>query len=99
MHNLLPRDFPFWMVPSTLEALQKLALFKRRKLKVPVVGITGSVGKTTTKEMIREVLKKIGNIQSSHLNYNNEIGVSLTILDTDLNDKALILEMLSLIHI
>ena len=93
MHNLLPRDFPFWMVPSTLEAFQKLALFKRRKLKVPVVAITGSVGKTTTKEMIREVLKKIGNIQSSHLNYNNEIGVGLTILDTDLNDKALILEM------
>ena len=93
MHNLLPRDFPFWMVPSTLEAFQKLALFKRRKLKVPVVGITGSVGKTTTKEMIREVLKKIGNIQSSHLNYNNEIGVGRTILDTDLNDKALILEM------
>ena len=93
MQNLLPNKFPFWTVPDTLEAFQKLALFKRRKLNIPVVGITGSVGKTTTKEMMGEVLKQLGKIKLSHLNFNNEIGVGLTILDSDLKDKTLILEM------
>ena len=93
MKNLLPTDFPHWVVPNTLEAFQKLALFKRRKLKIPVVGITGSVGKTTTKEMMGEVLKKLGRIKFTHLNYNNQIGVGLTILHTNLEDKILILEM------
>jgi len=93
MQGLLPNKFPFWTVPDTLEAFQKLALFKRRKLNIPVIGITGSVGKTTTKEMMGEVLKQLGQIKLSHLNFNNEIGVGLTILDCDFNDKTLILEM------
>ena len=93
MQNLLPNKFPFWTVPDTLEAFQKLALFKRKKLNIPVVGITGSVGKTTTKEMMGEVLKQLGKIKLSQLNFNNEIGVGLTILDSDLKDKTLILEM------
>ena len=93
MQNLLPNKFPFWTVPDTLEAFQKLALFKRRKLNIPVVGITGSVGKTTTKEMMGEVLKQLGKIKLSQLNFNNENWVGLTILDSDLKDKTLILEM------
>ena len=93
MQDLLPKKFPFWTVPDTLEAFQKLALFKRRKLNIPVVGITGSVGKTTTKEMMGEVLKQLGKIKLSQLNFNNEIGVGLTIFDSDLEDKTLILEM------
>ncbi len=93
MQNLLPYKFPFWTVPDTLEAFQKLALFKRRKLNIPVVGITGSVGKTTTKEMMGEVLKQLGKIKLSQLNFNNEIGVGLTILDSESKDKTLILEM------
>ena len=93
MQNLLPNKFPFWKVPDTIEAFQKLALFKRRILNIPVVGITGSVGKTTTKEMMGEVLKQLGKIKLSHLNFNNEIGVGLTILDSDFKDKTLILEM------
>ncbi len=93
MQHLLPNEFPFWTVPDTLEAFQKLALFKRRKLNIPVVGITGSVGKTTTKEMLGEVLKRLGKIKLTKLNFNNEIGVGLTILDSDSKDKILILEM------
>ncbi len=93
MQNLLPHDFPAWIVPDTLEAFQKLVLFKRRKLNIPVVGITGSVGKTTTKEMLGEVLKQLGKIKKTELNYNNEIGVGLSILSSDLEDKILILEM------
>ena len=93
MQNLLPDNCPYWIVPDTLEAFQKIALFKRRKLKIPVVGITGSVGKTTTKEMMGEVLKQLGKIKSSQLNFNNEIGVGRTILESDFKDKVLILEM------
>ena len=73
MENLLPHDFPFWTVPNTLEAFQKIVLFKRRKLNIPVIGITGSVGKTTTKEMLGEVLNQLGKIKKTEFNYNNEI--------------------------
>jgi len=93
MQKFLPRDFPCWVVNDTLEAFQKLTLLKRKKLNIPLVAITGSVGKTTTKEMIGEVLKKIGRIKISHANFNNEIGVGLTILATDQEDKVLVLEM------
>ena len=93
MKNTLPLDCPYWIVNDTLEAFQKLTLFRRKKLNIPVVGITGSVGKTTTKEMMREVLKDFGKIKLSYANFNNEIGVGLTILDTDVRDKILILEM------
>jgi len=93
MQDLLPNNFPYWSVPDTLIAFQKLALFKRRKLNIPVVGITGSVGKTTTKEMMGQVLKQLGKIKTTHLNNNNEIGVGLTILESDLEDKILIIEM------
>ncbi len=93
MQNLLPNYLPHWIVKNTLEAFQKLTLLKRKKLKIPLVAITGSVGKTTTKEMMGEVLRKLGKIKLSYANFNNEIGVGLTILDTNLEDKALVLEM------
>jgi len=93
MQKLLPHNFPYWVVNDTLEAFKKLALLKRKKLNIPLIAITGSVGKTTTKEMIGEVLKKIGRIKLSYANFNNEIGVGLTILATDIEDKVLVLEM------
>ncbi len=93
MQRLLPSNFPYWIVNDTLEAFQKLALLKRKKLNIPIVAITGSVGKTTTKEMIGGVLNRLGRIKLSHANFNNEIGVGLTILATDIEDKALVLEM------
>ncbi len=93
MQKLLPSDFPYWVVNDTLEAFQKLTLLKRKKLNIPLVAITGSVGKTTTKEMIGEVLKKLGKVKLSHANFNNEIGVGLTILEADIEDKVLVLEM------
>ena len=93
MQRLLPSNFPYWVVNDTLEAFQKLALLKRKKLNIPTVAITGSVGKTTTKEMIGEVLKKLGKIKLSQGNFNNEIGVGLTILASDIEDKVLVLEM------
>jgi len=93
MQKLLPTNFPCWVVNDTLEAFQKLTLLKRKKLNIPLIAITGSVGKTTTKEMMAEVLKKLGKIKLSHANFNNKIGVGLTILATDIEDKVLVLEM------
>ena len=93
MQELLPSNYPCWVVNDTLKAFQKLTLLKRKKLNIPVVAITGSVGKTTTKEMIGEVLKKLGKIKLSHSNFNNEIGVGLTLLETDIQDRVLVLEM------
>jgi len=93
MQKSLPSNCPYWVVNDTKEAFQKLTLLKRKKLNIPLVAITGSVGKTTTKEMIGEVLKKLGKIKLSYANFNNEIGVGLTILAADIEDKVLVLEM------
>jgi len=70
MQRLLPSNFPYWVVNDTLEAFQKLALLKRKKLNIPVVAITGSVGKTTTKEMIGGVLTNL-----EELNYRMQISI------------------------
>ena len=91
--SLLPKNSPFWVVQDTKEAFQNLALYKRRKYKIPVVAITGSVGKTTTKEMALEVLKSYGEVKVSEKNNNNEIGVAQTIHSCKKSDKLLVLEM------
>ena len=91
--DLVPKNFPYWVVPDTKEAFQNLALIKRRKLKIPVIAITGSVGKTTTKEMTLEVLKSFGQVKVSEKNNNNEIGVGLTIHSCEESDELLVLEM------
>jgi len=88
-----PEKFPYWEVPNTIIAFQQLALFKRKELNIPVIAITGSVGKTTTKEMAGSVLGKFGKVKISKENFNNEIGVALTILSCDERDKLLVLEM------
>ena len=91
--NFVPKNCPFWVVSDTKEAFQNLALIKRRKLKIPVIAITGSVGKTTTKEMTLEVLKSYGQVKVSEKNNNNEIGVGLTIHSCEGSDGLLVLEM------
>jgi len=91
--KLVPKYLPFWSVKDTVKAFQRLSLLKRRKLNIPVIAITGSVGKTTTKEMAKEVLKSYGKVEASKRNNNNEIGVCLTINNCDEKDKLLILEM------
>ena len=93
MQNLVPTNIPYWIVPNTLEAFQKLALLKRKKLNIPLVAITGSVGKTTTKEMTGEILKRIGKVKISLNNNNNEIGMGLTILECNEDDRFLVVEM------
>ena len=67
-------------VESTLGAMKNLAAYYRRSLDIKVVGITGSVGKSSTKEMIASVLSQKYNVLKTEGNFNNEIGLPLTIL-------------------
>ncbi len=93
MQNLIPENYPYWSVPDTLEAFQEIALYKRKRLNLKVIGVTGSVGKTTTKEMIGEILRKFVKVKISTENNNNEIGMGLTIFSAEKKDKLLVLEM------
>ncbi|GAB4469793.1 MAG: UDP-N-acetylmuramoyl-tripeptide--D-alanyl-D-alanine ligase [Anaerolineales bacterium] len=81
------------LVPDSLKALQDTARFWRRKLNVKVVGITGSVGKSTTKELIAEVLGRSYSTLKSPGNLNNEIGLPLTILHLSESHQRAVLEM------
>lgn len=85
-------SFCLW-VDNTLRAMQKVARFWRRKMDVRVVGITGSVGKSTTKEMIAEVLYQRYPTLKTPKNYNNEIGLPLTLLSLSEGHKRAVLEM------
>ena len=68
------------LVPDVLEALQALALYHRKQLAIPFVAITGSNGKTTTKELVHAVLSTTFKTYTTEGNLNNHIGVPLTIL-------------------
>ena len=74
------------LVDNVLKALQKLANYHRKKLNIPIIGLTGSNGKTTTKELINIVLSKKYNTLATKGNLNNHIGVPLTLLS--MNDKT-----------
>jgi UDP-N-acetylmuramoyl-tripeptide--D-alanyl-D-alanine ligase len=80
-------------VDDTLLALQQLANHHRHHLSIPVLGITGSNGKTTTKELIREVLKQKYKVHATEGNLNNHIGVPLTILNAPDEMEILVVEM------
>jgi len=81
------------LVDSALKSLQNLATEYRRKLSIPVLAITGSNGKTTTKELIDAVLKVEYTVHTTPGNLNNHLGVPLTILGTSPESEILIVEM------
>jgi len=79
------------LVDSVLKTLQDLAKFHREQFNIPVIGITGSNGKTTTKELIGEVLNKKYNVLMTQGNLNNHLGVPFTLLNlTSAHDIAII---------
>lgn len=89
-------DFPgaeAVLVPSTLEAIKKIAAFYLRQLAIPVVGIVGSVGKTSTKELTASVLSRGYRVLKTEGNFNNELGVPLTIFRLTPEDQLAVLEM------
>lgn len=81
------------LVDNVLTCLQELANFHRRKLKIPVIGITGTNGKTTSKELIGAVLSKKYNTHITSGNLNNHIGVPLTLLKLTSHHEIAIIEM------
>ncbi|MFI3237711.1 MAG: UDP-N-acetylmuramoyl-tripeptide--D-alanyl-D-alanine ligase [Lachnospiraceae bacterium] len=84
---------PYVLVEDSFEALKRVATFYREKLTIPVVGITGSVGKTSTKEIIAAGLKKRYNVLKTEGNFNNEVGLPLTILRIREEHEIAVLEM------
>lgn len=89
-----PDDGPLCLlVEDSLKALQTIARFWRRKLDVKVIGITGSVGKSTTKEVITDVLSRRYTTLKSKGNLNNEIGLPLTLLGLSEGHQRAVLEM------
>ena len=86
-------DKKIFYVPSTLDFLQNLALFHRRQLQIPIIGLTGSNGKTTTKELISSVLARKYKTQYTFGNLNNHIGVPLTLLSITKEHEIAVIEM------
>ncbi len=80
------------MVDDVVKALQQLASYKRSLYDIPVIGVTGSVGKTSTKDIIASVLSQKFKVLKTEGNYNNEIGLPLTILKLK-DHEAMVLEM------
>ena len=84
--------FPYVLVESTLQAVKDIAEFYLSQLNIPVVGIAGSVGKTSTKEMTHSVLRQGFNVLKTEGNFNNELGVPLTIFRLR-DEQMAVLEM------
>lgn len=84
---------PVVMVEDTIEALQRWATWRRERMDAIVVGVTGSVGKTSAKESIAAVLGKSRKTYRSPGSYNNEIGLPLSLLEADDDVRAIVLEM------
>lgn len=84
---------PYILVDSTLEAVKKIAKAYRNKFDIPIVGVSGSVGKTSTKEMLYAVLSQKYNTHKTLGNLNNELGVPLTLLAMPEHTQAAVIEM------
>jgi UDP-N-acetylmuramoyl-tripeptide--D-alanyl-D-alanine ligase len=89
----LPEGIPVILVDDTLKALQALAKWYRGELGIPVVAITGSNGKTSTKDYTHSVLSQKFRVNSTLGNLNNHIGLPLTVLATAANDEVGVFEM------
>jgi UDP-N-acetylmuramoyl-tripeptide--D-alanyl-D-alanine ligase len=90
---LYKKDERYVVVPNALEALQQLARYHRDQLNIPVIGLTGSNGKTTSKELVNAVLSKKYKTLATRGNLNNHIGVPLTVLSIDRSVEIAIVEM------
>ena len=84
------RDKVIIYVKNTIEVLQKIAKYKRSLYNIPIVGVTGSVGKTSTKDIIASILSEKFNVLKTEGNYNNNIGLPLTLLNLREHTAAVI---------
>ena len=89
----LPAEVAVFVVPDTLAALQRLAAGRRDRRRAKVIGVTGSLGKTTTKELAAALLTARYPVLKNEANYNNEIGLPLTLLELTHRHRRAVLEM------
>jgi UDP-N-acetylmuramoyl-tripeptide--D-alanyl-D-alanine ligase len=89
----VPTSYGAIYVEDTKEALIHLANYYRSLFNIPIIGVTGSVGKTSCKEMLASVLKTELNVHKTQGNYNNDIGLPLTLLDMPSDTEVAVLEM------
>ena len=80
-------------VSSCIDALNDLAIFNRSRLKAKIIGITGSVGKTSTKEAFKQALNNIGNIFCGRGNFNNYLGLPINLASAPLDSDYVVLEL------
>ncbi len=92
-HPNVPSAYPALIVDDPLASLQKLAVYYLRKINPKVVAITGSNGKTTTKDMTASLLETQFNVVKTEANFNNEIGVPVTLLNMNANTEVVVVEM------
>ena len=86
------REANFLRVSNSLDAIQAIATYHRRRFQIPIIGITGSRGKTTVKEWLYQLLKEDYHIVRSPRSYNSQIGVPLSLWDIDDNTSLAIIE-------
>ncbi|MGB9087405.1 MAG: UDP-N-acetylmuramoyl-tripeptide--D-alanyl-D-alanine ligase [Candidatus Aquirickettsiella gammari] len=86
-------DLPLLQVLDTRKALGALAKYHRHQFSIPIIALTGSCGKTTTKQMIVAILHESGPVLTNHKNFNNDIGVPLTLLNLTAEHRYAVIEM------
>lgn len=86
-------DFPLVQVHDTRSALGELARQHREQFSIPIIALTGSSGKTTTREMIRSILAEAGSVLTNYKNFNNDIGLPLTLLNLNAQHHYAVIEM------
>ncbi len=87
------KEVPYLKVEDSFKALRDMAAFYRQQLSVKIIGITGSVGKTSTKEVIASVVAERFKTQKTQGNFNNEVGVPLTLFTVDESHEVAVVEM------
>jgi len=93
VNRRLELDVPQLVVPDVLRAIGQLAGLLRQRLDPVVVGITGSNGKTTVKEMVASILRPVGKVLATRGNYNNELGLPLSLFELEPKHRFAVLEM------
>jgi len=93
VNRRLELDVPQLVVPDVLRAIGQLAGLLRQRLDPVVVGITGSNGKTTVKEMVASILRPAGKVLATRGNYNNELGLPLSLFELEPKHRFAVLEM------
>jgi UDP-N-acetylmuramoyl-tripeptide--D-alanyl-D-alanine ligase len=91
--SYLKKDKRYILVPNSLKTLQELAKYHRQQFDIPVIGVTGTNGKTTTKELLSTVLSEKYEVVATQGNFNNHLGVPLSLLRINQKTEIAIIEM------